>query len=79
MTAAAAARVEAKSQAGADAAASDAARDARAEALAQTANGKVTGVSKAIADKATRNGWYHFVVDVWITNFNRFEFGLYKT
>jgi hypothetical protein len=73
---AATARAEAKVEARADAAASDAARDARAEALSTT---KVAGVSKAVAEKATKNGWYHFVVDVWITNFNRFEFGLYKT
>ena len=69
---AAAARVEAK----ADAAASDAARDARAEALAEVPTGKVAGVSKAISEKATQDGWYHFVVDIWITNLNRVEFGL---
>ncbi|HEX9881515.1 MAG TPA: hypothetical protein VGA65_03315, partial [Hyphomicrobium sp.] len=28
--------------------------------------------------KATRNGWYHFIVDIWITNLNRTEFGIYK-
>jgi len=71
---AAAARIEAR----ADAAANDAARDARAEALEQATNGKVVGVSKAISEKATRNGFYHFVVDIWITNFNRTEFGIYK-
>jgi len=65
---AAAARIEAK----ADAAASDAASDARAEAT------KVSGVSKAIAANAVRNGWYHFIVDIWITNLNRTEFGVYK-
>lgn len=65
---AAAARIEAK----ADAAASDAASDARAEAT------KVSGVSKAIAARAVHNGWYHFIVDIWITNLNRTEFGVYK-
>jgi hypothetical protein len=28
--------------------------------------------------KATRDGWYHFIVDIWITNLNRTEFGVYK-
>ncbi len=71
---AAAARKETR----ADAAASDAARDARAEALAQAEPPKVNGVSKAVASKAVQNGWYHFVVDIWITNLNRVEFGIYK-
>jgi hypothetical protein len=71
---AAAARVEAK----ADAAASDAAHDARAEVLREAASAKVAGVSKAISDKATQDGWYHFIVDIWVTNLNRVEFGLYK-
>ena len=74
MTAAAA-----RKEASADAAASDAARDARAEALEQvTAATKVAGVSKTVSAKALQNGWYNFVVDIWITNFNRFEFGIYK-
>lgn len=70
----AAARIEAK----ADAAANDAARDARAEAYEEAVNTKVSGVSKAIAEKATANGWYNFIVDIWITNLNRTEFGIYK-
>ncbi len=65
-------------QARADAAANDAARDARAEAYEEAVNSKITGVSKAIAEKATKNGWYHFIVDIWITNLNRTEFGIYK-
>lgn len=65
---AAAARVDAR----ANAAAADAAAEARADAA------KVTGISKAIAAKAVRNGWYHFIVDIWITNLNRTEFGVYK-
>jgi hypothetical protein len=73
MTAAAA-----RKDASADAAASDAARDARAEALEQTETTKVAGVSRAISSKAVQNGWYHFVVDIWITNFNSVEFGIYK-
>jgi hypothetical protein len=70
----AAARVQAR----AEAAANEAARVARAEAYEQAANGKVAGVSKAVAEKATRDGFYHFIVDIWITNFNRTEFGIYK-
>lgn len=71
---AAAARIQAR----ADAAASDAARDARAEVLKEAGNAKVSGVSKAVADKATHNGWYHFIVDIWITDLNATEFGIYK-
>jgi hypothetical protein len=71
---AAAARIEAK----AEAAANDAARDARAEAHEEASNTKISGVSKAISEKATRDGWYHFIVDIWITNLNRTEFGIYK-
>jgi len=69
-----AAQIEAR----ADAAANDAARDARAEVLERAENAKVSGVSKAVAENATRNGWYHFIVDIWITNLNRTEFGIYK-
>ena len=70
---AAAARTEAK----ANAAASDAASDARAESL-KTQPTKIPGISKAVSAKAERDGWYHFIVDIWITNLNRTEFGLYK-
>lgn len=65
---AAAARADAR----ADAATSDAASDARAETT------KIPGVSKQIAAKAVKNGWYHFIVDIWITNLNKTEFGIYK-
>src|SRR5690349_9643708 len=65
---AAAARVERRG----DAAAADAAAEARVDAT------KVTGISKAIAAKAVKNGYYHFIVDIWITNLNRTEFGIYK-
>ncbi|MDH4983412.1 hypothetical protein [Hyphomicrobium sp. D-2] len=60
---AAAARAEARANtAAANAAAADAAADARAEVVT-----KVPGVSEATAARATRNGYYHFMVDVWIT------------
>jgi hypothetical protein len=74
---AAAARAEARVEAKADAAANDAARDVRAEVMAEAVT-KVPGVSKAVAEKATRDGFYHFIVDIWITNLNRTEFGFYK-
>lgn len=71
---ASAARIEAR----ADAAASDAARDARAEAIKRSEPAKISGVSKKVAAEAVKDGWYHFIVDIWITNFNRTEFGIYK-
>jgi hypothetical protein len=62
----------------ADAAANDAARDARAEVMERPNRAKISGVSKKVAAEAIKDGWYHFIVDIWITNFNRTEFGLYK-
>jgi hypothetical protein len=59
--------------ASAEAAAADAARDALAEAAKAP---RTTGTDKAEAPG--RDGWYRFVVDVWITDFNFTEFGLYK-
>jgi len=73
MTAAAARAADAR----ANAAAADAAADARAEASTEVVT-KIPGVTKAIAAKATKNGYYHFIVDIWITNFNAIEFGIYK-
>ncbi len=59
--------------AAADAAASDAAREERADAgeAAKSAAPKKPG-------KAPADGWHRFIVDVWITNFNFTEFGIYK-
>jgi hypothetical protein len=60
--------------AAADAAASEAAREERADAREQaTKNAPPKKPSKAPAD-----GWHRFIVDVWITNFNFTEFGIYK-
>lgn len=61
----------------ADAAASDAAREARAEVLerAKTPATKAKSNGKAAARD---DGWHRFVVDVWITNLNTIEFGIYK-
>jgi hypothetical protein len=54
-----------------EAAASDAARDALEEA---EKSAKPARKSAA----AGKDGWHRFVVDVWITNFNFTEFGVYK-
>jgi hypothetical protein len=61
----------------ADAAANEAAREARAEASeAAAATPKTRTTSKKAAKVA--DGWHRFVVDIWITDFNFTEFGLYK-
>jgi hypothetical protein len=61
----------------AEAAANEAAREARAEALQEAAKApKAETKKKAAADPA--DGWHRFIVDVWITNFNFTEFGVYK-
>jgi hypothetical protein len=59
----------------ADAAAEAAANDAAREELAERATAK-KGSSKA--PKPGKDGWHRFTVDVWITNFNKIEFGVYK-
>jgi hypothetical protein len=61
----------------ADAAAGDAAREARAEVLerAGRASSKSNGKKAPAADA---DPWHRFVVDVWITNLNTIEFGIYK-
>jgi hypothetical protein len=63
----------------ADAAAADAARDARAEAIKEkAAEAKTTGNGKKPAKKSASDGWDRFVVDIWITDLNFTEFGIYK-
>jgi hypothetical protein len=69
-----------KDDAGAEAAANEAAREARAEELAKrktdaTATKTVTVRKKAAAANKV---WHEFLIDVWITNFNFTEFGIYK-
>jgi hypothetical protein len=56
----------------ADASAADAAREERADAAAKKAPPKKS------PSKASADGWHHFIIDVWITNFNFTEFGIYK-
>lgn len=74
MTAASALKV---ADAQADAAAADAARDARADALKEAAEAKKKTAGKK-PSKAASDGWDRFVVDIWITDFNFTEFGVYK-
>ena len=70
----------------AKAAAADAASvardEARAQAKAQSADdkskvGKLEKTAKAATD-AAKQKWHDFTVNVWLTNFNRFEFGFWK-
>ncbi len=67
----------------ADAAAAEAAREARADVLERT----ITVENAATLPKESRASrrlkkrkaeWSEFTVDVWITNFNSIEFGIYK-
>ncbi len=57
-----------------DAGAAQAAQDAAREELAERSASKKSGKTP----KAVKDGWHRFVVDVWITNFNSIEFGIYK-
>ena len=65
----------------ADAAAADAARDARADTLKEIA-ARAETPPKATSGKASKkrasDGWDRFVVDIWITDLNFTEFGIYK-
>jgi hypothetical protein len=56
-------------------AAADVAREAQAELEAQPAIKRHAKASRAV-DKT--KAWHEFAVDVWITNFNSVEFGIYK-
>lgn len=47
-------------------------RDASGDAMVRRASARVARASSA------SGGWHRFVLDVWITNFNTFEFGIYK-
>jgi hypothetical protein len=69
-------------EAEADSAAAEAASEAKAEVLARAgpsaaaaAPSKKGRLAKAFSGK---DQWHHFMVDVWITNFNSIEFGIYK-
>jgi hypothetical protein len=58
-----------------NAAAEAAAQDAAREELAERSAAR-KGPSKP--SKPAKDGWHRFTVDVWITNFNKIEFGIYK-
>lgn len=76
----------------AETAANEAAREARAEVIEKAANDKappakesakkLSGAQKSAAAEHTQvakgDPWHRFIVDVWLTNFNSFEFGFYK-
>ncbi len=68
----------------ANAAAADAAREARAEVLQRdkTEDGSDSAdekVSRGTARASTSNDkWHKFVIDVWLTDLNATEFGVYK-
>ena len=64
----------------ADAAASDAAAEARREALERVEAKKVAAPAAAPAKrgKALRPEWHRFDIDVWLTDLNAVEFGIYK-
>lgn len=65
----------------ADAAAAEAARDAREDALKEAKTAPPPAAkssSKKKVSKRAKDEWDRFIVDIWITNFNWTEFGLYK-
>jgi hypothetical protein len=66
----------------ANAAAADAAREARAEVLERTVTvSSAEKLARATTGKSKtgkKPAWAEFTVDVWITNFNWTEFGIYK-
>ena len=65
----------------AEAAAAEAAREARAEVLEKAPAAKPAALKKhGNASRAVdrKKQWHEFIVDVWITNLNSVEFGIYK-
>lgn len=65
----------------ADAAAAEAARDAREEAekeAAARAPAPAPASRRKKVSKRAKDEWDRFTVDIWITNFNWVEFGLYR-
>ena len=64
----------------ADAAAAEAAREAKADVLERAGVERSPPAAKASkrAKSSVKTQWAEFTVDVWITNFNSVEFGIYK-
>lgn len=68
-------------EAEAEAAAAEAAREAKAEVLERaTPKAAATPARKGRIARAFagKDQWHQFIVDVWITNLNSIEFGIYK-
>ncbi|MFM1815764.1 MAG: hypothetical protein RLZ98_2459 [Pseudomonadota bacterium] len=63
-------------------AAADAAADARSEALARSGlgkkDGKAAGRKRRLVGSRSKGEWQKFVVDIWLTDLNPTEFGVYK-
>lgn len=70
--------VDASVTAEANAAANEAAREARAEILNRATSARETKSTRLAAKSAAKDGWHRFIVDIWITDLNATEFGLYK-
>ncbi|MGD9801902.1 MAG: hypothetical protein AB7E81_07310 [Hyphomicrobiaceae bacterium] len=64
----------------ADAAAAEAASEARAEVLERAGNNVEAGKRHARASRQVKAGkaWHQFEVNVWLTDFNSVEFGIYR-
>ena len=65
----------------ADAAAAEAAREAKAEVLERAGIERApprAALAPKRAKTSVKTQWAEFTVDVWITNFNSIEFGIYK-
>lgn len=59
-------------------AAAEAAREAKQEVLEQAPSAVSTTRKQRPKARSGKDQWHNFVVDVWITNFNSVEFGIYK-
>jgi hypothetical protein len=66
----------------AEAAAAEAAREAKADVLSRTVTvenaATLPKTAKTVRSRRTKAEWSEFVVNVWITNLNSVEFGIYK-
>jgi hypothetical protein len=66
----------------AEAAAAEAAREAKADVLARTVTvenaATLPKTAKTVRSKRAKTEWSEFLVNVWITNLNSVEFGIYK-
>lgn len=62
----------------ADAAANEAAREARDDVYERSGKSKDKPSRRVIKASTSKDGWTKFVVDVWLTDFNSTEFGVYK-